>query len=77
MESLHAYIANRALSAVRHLNSLQKRKNKTFGMWLIIAVALGLIVFSLTGILVNGFKIYLLYPIALGLVNLVAYFLIK
>ncbi|MBU3941686.1 MAG: hypothetical protein KKF74_02125 [Nanoarchaeota archaeon] len=46
-------------------------------MWLIIAVALGLIVFSLTGILVNGFKIYLLYPIALGLVNLVAYFLIK
>lgn len=56
---------------------MEKMKNKEFGLWLIIAVALGLIVFSLTGILVNGFKMYLLYPIALGIVNLVAYFILK
>ena len=53
------------------------KNNKAFGMWLIIAVALGLIVFSLTGILVNGFKIYLLYPIALSIVNLMAYFMLR
>ena len=41
------------------------------------AVALGLFAYSLTAIFVNGFKWYLLYPLVLGIINLVAFFYLK
>jgi len=47
------------------------------GLWLIVAVAMGLFAFSIVSIIVNGFDLYKLYPLILGIVNLVAFFLIK
>jgi len=52
-------------------------KNINTALWLVIAVALGLFVYSLTAIFVNGFRWYLLYPLLLGIVNLVAFFMLK
>ncbi len=52
--------------------------NKNMGVLLIIAVALGLFAFSSVSIFVNGFKMYKIYPLLLGFVNLVAvYYLYK
>ena len=42
------------------------------GLWLILAVALGLFAYSLVSIIINGFAWYKLYPIILGIVNLTA-----
>jgi len=52
-----------------------KRQNAV--LWLIIAVALGLIAYSLTAIFVNGFRAYSLYPLLLGIVNLIAFYMLK
>ena len=46
-------------------------------LWLIVAVALGLFAFSLVGIAVNGFSLYLLYPLILGIINLVAFAMLR
>ncbi len=46
-------------------------------LWLVLAVALGLFAYSSTAIAVNDFKVYLLYPTILGIVNLVALWLLK
>jgi hypothetical protein len=48
-----------------------------YALWLILAVALGLFAYSLTAIFVNGFKMHLLYPLALGIINLIAFFMLK
>jgi hypothetical protein len=50
---------------------------KNTALWLIVAVALGLFAFSFTAILVNGFRTYMLYPALLGIVNLVAFYLLR
>ena len=47
------------------------------GLWLILAVSLGLFAYSLTGIIVNGFNLHLAYPLLMGLVNLVAFFMLR
>jgi uncharacterized membrane protein YvlD (DUF360 family) len=46
-------------------------------LWLVLAVALGLFAYSFTAIAVNGFNPYLLYPVILGIVNLVALWMLK
>ncbi len=46
-------------------------------IWLVVAVALGLFAYSLVGIFVNGFQAYKLYPLVLGIVNLIAVYLLK
>jgi hypothetical protein len=46
-------------------------------LWLVLAVALGLFAYSSTAIIVNGFNLHLLYPIILGIVNLVALWMLK
>ncbi len=51
--------------------------NKNNALWLILAVALGLFAFSLVSIFVNGFKAYKLYLIGLGIINLIAFFMLK
>lgn len=52
-------------------------KNRDMAIWLIVAVALGLFAFSLVSIFVNGFKMYKLYPLVLGFVNLAAVYMLK
>jgi len=52
-------------------------KEQNTALWLIIAVALGLFAYSLVSIFVNGFKMYKLYPLALGVINLIALFMLK
>ncbi len=47
------------------------------GEWLVVIVALGLLAYSLTGIIVNGFQMHLLYPIILAALNLVAFWMIR
>jgi hypothetical protein len=47
------------------------------GLWLVLAVALGLIAYSLTAIFVNGFNWHLLYPLLLGIINLAAFFWLR
>ncbi|MFC2135650.1 hypothetical protein ACFLTH_13630 [Bacteroidota bacterium] len=51
-------------------------KNNT-AIWLIVAVALGLFAYSLVSIFVNGFQMYKLYPLILGVINLIAIYLLK
>ena len=51
--------------------------NKNIGLWLIVAVALGLFAFSFTSIIVNGFRAYMIYPVLLGIVNLVAFYFLR
>ena len=51
--------------------------NKSNALWLIVAVALGLMAYSLVGIAVNGFNPHLLYPLLMGLVNLAAFFMLR
>jgi putative effector of murein hydrolase len=46
-------------------------------LWLVLAVALGLFAYSLTAVFVNGFNWHLLYPLLLGIINLVAFFMLK
>jgi hypothetical protein len=48
-----------------------------YALWLILAVALGLFAYSLTAIFVNGFKMHLLYPLLLGIINLIVFFMLK
>lgn len=50
---------------------------KEYALWLILAVALGLFAYSLTAIFVNGYKMHLLYPLLVGVVNLIAFFMLK
>jgi|AntAceMinimDraft_4_1070372.scaffolds.fasta_scaffold00905_2 hypothetical protein len=50
---------------------------RTYALWLVFAVSLGLMVFSLAGIIVNGFRVYLLYPLILGLINIYCWFILK
>lgn len=45
--------------------------------WLILAVSLGLFTYSLTAILTNGYKQYLLYPILLAIINIIALLFLK
>jgi len=52
-------------------------KPKSNALWLILAVALGLFAYSFDGIFVNGFKMHLLYPLTLGVINLLALFMLK
>ena len=52
-------------------------KNQNIALWLILAVALGLFTYSLVSIFVNGFKMYKLYPLALGVINLIAFYMLK
>jgi hypothetical protein len=51
--------------------------HKNTAIWLIVAVTLGLFAFSLVGIFVNGFLMYKLYPLILGLINLIAIYFLK
>ena len=51
-------------------------KKQNIALLLIIAVALGLFAFSLVSIFVNGFKMYKLYPLALGVVNLIVFYIL-
>ena len=46
-------------------------------LWLILAVSLGLFSFSGTAITMNGFQLYMVYPVILGIVNLVAFWLLR
>ncbi|MBW2978368.1 hypothetical protein KY331_05985 [Candidatus Woesearchaeota archaeon] len=50
---------------------------KRIALWLIAAVALGLLAYSLVSIFVNGFKMYKLYPLSLGVINLIAFYMLK
>jgi len=52
-------------------------KNKETALWLVVAVALGLFAFSLTSIIMNGFRFYMVYPLLLGIVNLIAIWLLR
>jgi putative effector of murein hydrolase len=52
-------------------------KNNETALWLIVAVALGLFAYSLTSILFNGFRFYMAYPLLLGIVNLLAFWLLR
>jgi len=51
--------------------------NKNTAIWLIVAVTLGLFSFSLVSIFVNGFQMYKLYPLILGLINLTNIYFLK
>jgi hypothetical protein len=51
--------------------------DKNTALWLIVAVAFGLFAFSLTSIIANGFQLYKLYTLILGIINLIAAYLIK
>ena len=51
--------------------------NKDMAICLIISVALGLFAYSLASILANGFQMYKLYTLILGVVNLIAVYLLK
>jgi hypothetical protein len=46
-------------------------------LWLVLAVALGLFAYSFTAIVVNGFNAHLLYPIILGVINIVALWMLR
>jgi hypothetical protein len=46
-------------------------------LWLIVAVALGLMAYSLVGIAANGFQMHMLYPLLMGFVNLAAFFMLR
>jgi len=52
-------------------------KNNETALWLIVAVALGLFAYSLTSIIMNGFRFYMVYPLLLGIVNLIAIWLLR
>lgn len=45
--------------------------------WLVIGVALGLFAFSGTAIAANGFQMYMAYPMVLGIINLLAVWMMK
>lgn len=50
---------------------------KNNALWLIVAVALGLMAYSIVAITVNGFNLHLLYPLLMGFVNLAAFFMLR
>ncbi|MBW2995282.1 hypothetical protein KY312_02935 [Candidatus Woesearchaeota archaeon] len=52
-------------------------EEKNIALWLIVAVAFGLFAYSLVSIFVNGFKMYKLYTLALGVINLIAFYMLK
>lgn len=46
-------------------------------LWFVLAVSLGLFAYSLTAIIVNGFRAHMLYPLILGVINIAAFFMLK
>ncbi len=45
--------------------------------WLVLAAGLGMITYASTGIAVNGFSMHLLYPVIMGLLNLLAVWMLR